>query len=56
VLELDEFGSHDAVINIDDLVDAVTLKLGNAELLQRTRVQAKRLGFDWYETLFSTYS
>jgi hypothetical protein len=53
-LELDEFGSHDAVVNIDELVDTLTRKLDNAELLQRARVQARRFGFEnRYENLFS---
>src|SRR5262249_24424482 len=57
VLELDEFGTHDAVINLDELVDTLTRKLDNPELLQRTRVQARRFGFGkWYKNLFSTMS
>ena len=53
-LELDEFGSHDAVVNIDELVATLTRKLDNAELLQRARVQARRFGFEnRYENLFS---
>jgi tetratricopeptide (TPR) repeat protein len=53
-LELDEFGMHDAVVNIDELVDTLTRKLDNAELLQCTRVQARRFGFEKrYENLFS---
>jgi tetratricopeptide (TPR) repeat protein len=55
-LELDEIGTHDAVINIDELVDTLTRKLDNAELLQRTKVQARRFGFEkWYENLFSIH-
>ena len=56
-LELDDFGMHDAVVNIDELVDAVTRKLDNAELLQRTRTQARRFGFEKrYEKLLSMSS
>jgi len=56
-LELDEFGEHDAVINIDELVDTLTRKLDNSELLHRTRVQAKRFGFEeLYENLFSIHN
>jgi len=55
-LELDESGMHVAVINIDELVDTLTRKLDNAELLQRTKVQARRFGFEkWYENLFSIH-
>jgi tetratricopeptide (TPR) repeat protein len=54
-LELDEFRSHDAVVNLDELVDTLTRKLDNAGLLQRTRVQARRFGFEnRYENLFLT--
>jgi hypothetical protein len=55
-LELDEFRSHDAVVNLDELVDTLTRKLDNAWLLQRTRVQARRFGFEKrYENLFSIH-
>jgi hypothetical protein len=53
-LELDEFQNHDAVVNLDELVDTLTRKLDDAELLQRVRVQVRRFGFEKrYENLFS---
>jgi tetratricopeptide (TPR) repeat protein len=55
-VELDEFRSNDAVVNLDELVDTLTRKLDNAGLLQRTRVQARRFGFEnRYENLFSIH-
>lgn len=55
-LELDEFQSHDAVINLDELVDTLTRKLDNPGLLQRAKAQAKRFGFErLYKNLFSIH-
>lgn len=52
-LELDEHGMHVAVINLDELVDTLTRKLHNLDLIRRTRVQVKRYGFEnFYKSLF----
>lgn len=52
--ELDEYGGHESVMNFHELVDALTRKLHNSELLQRTRIQVKRYRFEYlYKELFS---
>lgn len=44
--EPDEFGQHDAIINLDELVWTVTHKLNHPELIRRARIQIRRFGFE----------
>ncbi|HMW03101.1 MAG TPA: hypothetical protein PKE58_23380 [Acidobacteriota bacterium] len=44
--EPDEFGQHDAIVNLDELVWIVTHKLPHSELIRRARIQVKRFGFE----------
>lgn len=46
VFELDEYNSHEAIINFDEIVDSLTKKLNNPVLLKRTKAQVIRYGFE----------